>query len=227
MLCHKQRGAINMGETLTFEQVRDISVAAMPAPLGEEYFALRNEVAWLHIKWREYRALFARDQDTIDLINAAAPVFFHDLQRMMWEDVLLHLCRLTDPPQSVGHDNLTVSRLPNSIPDAGLQNQVQPLVEDAKQKTQFARDWRNRLLAHKALPPTSKQSAQPLAIASRQHVNDAMTAIRSIMNCIEERYLDGPVSYEHSIEALGGVDSLLALLRKSLDAQRIERKKLL
>ena len=95
-----------MGETLSPEQVRDRSVAAMPTPLGEIHYALHNEVAWLHLKWKDFRALFGRDQETIDLLNAAAPAFFHALQRMMWEDVLLHLCRLTDPPQSGRRDNL-------------------------------------------------------------------------------------------------------------------------
>lgn len=216
-----------MGETLTAEQVRDESVAAMPAPLGELHYALYNEVAWLHLKWKDFRALFARSPETIELLNAAAPAFFHELQRMTWEDVLLHLCRLTDPPQSVGHDNLTVRRLPDSIPDANLQNQVRPLVDAANQKTQFARDWRNRRLAHKELPPTAGQTAQALASASRQHVEDALAAIRRTMNCIEQHYLDSPVSYEHSIEALGGVESLLVHLQKGVDAGRIEREKML
>jgi hypothetical protein len=205
-----------MGETLSAEQVRERSIAAMPAPLGEIHYALHNEVAWLHVKWKNYRALFARDQETIDLLNAAAPAFFHALQRMMWEDVLLHLCRLTDPPKSVGRDNLTVRRLPDTTPDPNLQNQVRPLVDDVNQRTQFARDWRNRRLAHRELPPTSGQAAQPLASISRQQIEDALGAIRRTMNCIEQHYLHAPVSYEHSVEALGGVESLLARLRKSV-----------
>jgi len=47
------------------------------------------------------------------------------------------------------------------------------------------------------------------------------------MNRVEQEYLDGPVSYEHTIEPLGGVPSLLARLRKGIDAERIEREKLL
>lgn len=208
-----------MGETLSPEQVRDRSVAAMPTPLGEIHYALHNEVAWLHLKWKDFRALFGREQETIDLLNAAAPAFFHALQRMMWEDVLLHLCRLTDPPQSGRRDNLTVRRLPDLMPDANLQNQLRALVNDAKQNAEFARDWRNRRLAHRELPPTSGEVAQPLASASRQHVENALAAIRRTMNCIEQHYLDGPVSYENSIEALGGVASLLGRLRRGLDAE--------
>jgi hypothetical protein len=91
-------------------------------------------------------------QERVDLLNAAAPAFFHELQRMIWEDVLLHLCRITDPIKTMGHDNLTIMRLPNAIPDLALRAVVKPLVDDAGQKTQFARDWRNRRLAHQELP---------------------------------------------------------------------------
>src|SRR5262249_36780520 len=156
------------------EQVRDNMVAAMPALLGELHYALHHEVAWLHVKWTDFRGLFARSPETIELLNAAAPAFFQELQRMMWEDVLLHLFRLTDPPQSVGHDNLTLQRLPKLISDQNLLSQVKPLVDRAVQRTKFARDWRNRRLAHKELPPPAGQPAQALAPASRQDVEGAL-----------------------------------------------------
>jgi AbiU2 len=80
-----------MGETLTAEQVRSEAIAAMGSPLGETYHSLSDEVAWLHLKWNDFRELFA-NRDTVDLLNSAAPAYFHELQRQTWEDVLLHLC---------------------------------------------------------------------------------------------------------------------------------------
>ena len=133
-----------MGENLSAEEVQAKYVAAMPAPLGELHYELYEEIAWLHLKWNDFRGLYASAPETVELLNAAAPDFFRNLQRMMWEDVLLHLCRLTDPPKSVGKDTLTVRRLPDDIPDRALRDQVKALADDAKQKTQFVRDWRNR-----------------------------------------------------------------------------------
>jgi enoyl reductase-like protein len=152
-----------MNET---DQVRAQSAAKMGSPLGELYSDLYQQVASLRKKWRDFRALFDRDRETIDLLNATAPTFFYDLQRMMWEDLLLHLCRLTDPPKTRKYNNLTLARLPISIPSPGdLLDQVEKLVKDATQKTQFARDWRNRRLAHRELPTPS--AAPPAARASR------------------------------------------------------------
>jgi hypothetical protein len=198
------------------EEVRAAKIAAMGAPLGELHFALSNEVTWLHLKWKDYRTLFAHSQERIDLLNEAAPDFFGNLHRTLWEDVLLHLCRLTDPPKSMGRDNLTILQLPLLIEDIGLHEQVKNFAALAAVKTQFARDRRNRRLAHLELPDFDVTDSKPLAAASRQHVEDALAAIREAMNCVEVHYQDSPVAYEHSIEALGGVDSLLACLEKGL-----------
>jgi hypothetical protein len=199
-----------MGETLTAEEVRSEAVAAMGAQLGEIYHSLSDQVSWLHLKWDTFCELFA-DRDTVDLLNSAAPAYFHELQRQTWEDLLLHLCRVTDPPLSAGKSNLTLRRLPDLVSDQLLRVNLQALVDDAVQKTTFARDWRNRRLAH-----TELLRSQPLASASRKHVEDALTAIRLVMNQLEQPYLNKTVSYEHTIPDLGGVASLIAVLRKGV-----------
>ena len=195
----------------------------MPGPLGEIYHALHDELAWLHIKWSDFRRLYATSQERVDLLNKAAPAFFHQHQRMIWENVLLHLCRITDPIQSMGHGHLTIMRIPDAIPDPALRAVVKSLVDDAKQKTQFARDWRNRCLAHQELRLSQSQVVAPLPPASRKNVEDALGAIRRAMNHIERHYLNESVLYEHSIEALGGVETLIARLTKGIGSEKTER----
>ena len=207
-----------MGETLTAEEVRSEAIAAMGSPLGGIYHSLSDEVSWLYLKWNDFRELFA-DRETVDLLNSAASAYFHELQRQTWEDVLLHLCRVTDPPLSAGKPTLTIRRLPDLVSDEMLRVELQLLVNDAVQKTMFARDWRNRRLAHKEL-----DRSQPLASASRKHVEDALAAIRMVLNRLEQTYLNNTVSYEGTIPDLGGVASLIAVLRKGVDARRAERE---
>ena len=214
-----------MAEYLTSEQVRNKSVAAMPAPLGDIYHWLHDEAAWLHIKWSDFSRLYATGQKRVDLLNAAAPAFFHHLQQMMWEDVLLHLCRITDPIKTMGHDNLTIMRIPDAIPDQAFRDEIKSIVQDAKQKTEFARDWRNRRLAHQELPPFQGQATAPLLPVSRQNVEDALAAVGMAMNRIEQYYLKETVLYEHSIEALAGVECLVARLAKGIEAEKAERQK--
>src|SRR5690242_20043586 len=94
----------------------------MPAGLGGLYAELWQSVAWIHLKWNQFKAVFAKEQ--IPLLAESAPAFFADLQRTLWEDALLHLCRLTDPPESARKPTLTIKRIPSLIDDNGFQREV-------------------------------------------------------------------------------------------------------
>jgi len=215
-----------MGSTHTAEEVRDQCIAAMPPPLGELYDDLRNQLTWIHLKWNDFRSLYADSEETVNLLNEAAPDFFHNLQRMMWEDVLLHICRITDRSKVAGKDTLTVLRLAKSTPDQSLKQVVESLADDVTLTTKFARDWRNRRLAHHELPPQAGQSSKPLAHASRQNVEDALAALRAIMNAVSQHYLNSTTGYEYSIEALGGIAALVSRVRLGVEAHRAELDRL-
>lgn len=216
-----------MADNLSAEQVRETKIASMGPELGELHYALYNEVAWLHMKWNDFRALFGTSPERIEFLNRVAPAFFHDLQATLFEDALLHLCRLTDPPESVGRPNLSIRRLSGLVSDIGLRTRLESLTQEVVEKTRFARDWRNRRLAHKELPSLNGEPVKPLAEASRQHVEEALAAIREAMNCVELHYQKSPVMFEHSIAHLGGVGSLLHYLEKGLEAQDLEHKAML
>ena len=106
-----------MGAVLTGDEVLNEAITAMGSPLGDVYHALGDEVAWLHLKWNDFRELFA-DSDLVDVLNSAAPTFFHDLQRLSWEDLLMHLCRVTDRTMTFGKENLTAVARPRNIATA-------------------------------------------------------------------------------------------------------------
>src|SRR5471030_2611929 len=101
-----------MADEQTPHDVETDHVARLGPALGPVYHALWNDVAWLQVKWREYREMFGSTPARIELLNSAAGLFFRIVQDTLWDDTLLHLCRLTDPPQSVGRANLTVRALP-------------------------------------------------------------------------------------------------------------------
>src|SRR5579862_352192 len=84
----------------------------MGPDLGPVFFALFKEVVWLHAKWQEYRALFGHSPERVDLLNRNAAFFFRVVEDSLWEDVLLHISRLTDPIRSGGNENLSVQCLP-------------------------------------------------------------------------------------------------------------------
>jgi len=181
----------------SIEEVEQEHLQAFGATLGPLYHALHNEVSWLHAKWLEYRKLYAQSEKRIDLLNDTAAFLFRVVQDVLWEDVLLHIARLADPPKQGQFENLTLFRLPESVTDRGLADELRSLVANARDRSQFARQWRNKRLAHRDLSLATDVKAAPLPGVSRQHVEEALTTFRRILNRLRVWYLNEEVAYEH------------------------------
>jgi len=213
-----------MGSNLTADEVRSEHLATMGPRLGPVYHALWNEVGWLHAKWKEYKELFGEKPARVDLLNRAAGLLFRIVQVALWEDALLHLARITDPPQSAGKENLTLLRLLSLIADDGLRGQLEGLLDQAQTKTVFARDWRIRHIAHRDLAKALGEGAKPLSGASRNHVDEALRAVAAVLNRVNIFYLKSELVFD-VITPLTGSVALLYVLRDGLAAKerRLDR----
>lgn len=189
--------------------------------LGSVFAELWQELVWLHTVWQEYRMIFGTTQGQLDIANQAAGTFFYVIQKTMWEGVLLHLARMTGPAQSIGKKNLSVpALLPLVKPE--LQAEVALLTDAALRDTEFARDWRNRYIAHKDLPlALGNQAAPPLQSASREAVELALKSLDDLLNAIDRSYNESTTMFR-GIEHHTGANRLLQVLQKGLKAEEIE-----
>lgn len=213
-----ERGT-DMPSDRTAEQVKNHHIVRMGEELGPLYHALWNELAWLYFKWGEYVEIFGTKPSRLELVNQAAGQFFRIVQDSLWEDSLLHIARLTDRPSSVGRKNLTIRRLPDFLDEEALKKSVTQLIETALEKTAFARDWRNRRIAHKDLDLALKNGAEPLKAASRAKVKEALAAISDALNAISSHYMDSSTMFKGVGTSRGAV-SLLYVLDDGLRAEK-------
>lgn len=206
------------------DEARAEHLRVLGPELGSLYHALLNEVIWLHAKWLEYRKLYAHSPERIDLLNGIAGFFFGLIQDVLWEDTLLHLARLTDPLKSAGKPNLTLKRLPGLIPEPSLASDVQSLVEAAESSCSFARDWRNRHLAHRDLDLALETAATPLPESSREQVQNSLQAIGAVLNLINRRYFGSETLFEDFV-AITDAESLVYYMEiaRQTEARREER----
>ncbi len=211
-----------MSRQETAEEVKQHHIEGMGRDLGSFYHSLWNELAWLYSKWGEYVELFGTKPSRIDLINRAAGYFFRIVQDSLWDDSLLHIARLTDPPESCRKENLTIQRLPLLIDDYALKENVSKLVDIAVKKAEFCRDWRNRRIAHKDLGLALSAGVEPLKPASRAKIKESLTSISDVLNAISLHYMDSETMFE-GIGAYDGAVSLLYVLDDGLRAEE-ERK---
>ena len=207
------------------DEVRAENVAKMGARLGTVYHALTNECTWLHLKWREYTQLFGTSRERVDLLNTAAGSFFRIVQDVMWEDLLLHIARLADPPKSAGKENLTIRALPGLIDNAALRSEVERALDLAVERSAFARDWRKRHIAHRDLALAVDDGASPLQAASQAQVTSALESIGDVLNRVELHFSGGTVAYEFA-DTLQGAEALLYVLRDGVGVDRSRRERL-
>lgn len=210
----------------TAEEVEQQYLDAMGPALGRLFHALWNEVARVHANWQEYRTLFGTSEDNIDVLNETAPYFFRVVQDALFEGTLLHLCRVTDPATTGKYNNLTLAQLPALIEDGELRSTVAGAIDNAVASTAFARDWRNRHIAHRDLALATGDQAAPLKEGSRKLVEDALRAIREAMNRIDLHFRGSEVAYEHFMTDADGADAVLFHLRASIEAEKKERREL-
>jgi HEPN superfamily AbiU2-like protein len=136
----------------------------------------------------------------------------------MWDEVLLHLARLVDPPMSLGRadkTNLTLQALPTAIRDSAPALKVYPLVEEARSRCAFAKDWRDRRYAHHDLELALRNPGTvPLARAERTDVEAALESIRAALGAVHGHYLHMDPGFER-FSAPADADWLLDHLRRS------------
>jgi hypothetical protein len=214
----------SVGQTFTPEETRDAYISTMGEELGPVFYVLYNQTALLHMQWHQFRVLFGTKPERIELLNRASGLFFRFTQDIFWEHTLLHLARLTDRPETGGKRNLTVQALPPLVADLHLRRELEVLIASATEATGFARDWRNRRVAHSDFDLALQRSSTPLALASRAQVETALAAIALVLNRLEYAYKGGSL-YFKALDDPGDAQSLLYVLRDGVEASqaRLER----
>jgi len=212
-------------KTLSTEDAGAEHTEVMGPELGAIYDALRLEVAWLHLRWKEYVELYGRNQSRIELLNKVSPDFFQYVEHSFWNETLLHISRLTDPARSVNKkENLSVQRLPALLSDEKLRTKVTELINDSIVASAFCRDWRNRRLAHHDLELVTENGARPLAAADRRAVSDVLAVLANILNTIEAHMLNSKTEFAPS-QAQGSSLELLYVLRDGLRFRELQLKR--
>jgi hypothetical protein len=210
----------------TAEERKAHNIEKMGDALGNQYSELWHQVAIMFVNWLEYVDIYGTNPERVKLLNEAAPMFFHRLQNDLLDSTLLHICRVTDPSKVAGRDNLTIRNLPELVADAKVQQSLKDAVDKAIKVTQFARDWRNRQIAHLDLQLALKQPATPLAEASRKQIREALDAIAAVLNIIAAHYDDSYTGFDLTARH-NGAGVLLYILEDGVKERekRAERAK--
>jgi HEPN superfamily AbiU2-like protein len=193
----------------------------IPSEIDGIYMPLFHQVTYLHTKWGIFCQLYASGSENIKLLNSSSGGFFRVCQDVLAYDILLTISRLTDPQQTGkgknARDNLTLERLSSSI-DAikfpKLKDEIAKLLVESKNKCSFARELRNKLIAHSDLSASLHSRAALISTATKQNIEDAIESIRNVMNTVPSYFENGTVAYQSAEVAAEG-NKLIVRLRQA------------
>ena len=189
---HKRIGVDTVQKAMTDQELGAEYVRAMGSDLGQLCEELRDDIDWLRRKWSNFQELFGKGQERIDLLNKAASNFFHFLHRLFFEDAMLHLCRLTDPPKTRlrtgDRENLSVLALSEMISDPVLKASVRTKTNQVRKSCEFARKWRNQRLAHTDLINRRRGHALTLPSVRDNDIENGLKSIGDLLTMVEDHY---------------------------------------
>ncbi|URX62070.1 hypothetical protein KR767_18795 [Luteibacter anthropi] len=192
---------------------------AMGDDLGTVTAVLDNKLVELQVVWLQYRQLFGKDEATVHLLNRSAGLFFQVVQDQLWDGVLLGIARMTDPAKNGSNKNLTIHSLSPLIANMAFRSKVDALCASALEECGFAREHRNKRIAHRDHRHAVDHQAHPLSGISRAKVGRMLDSLGQVLNALHHHYRDTTVLYGDFIDHSGAE----LLVRRLAKLERLKR----
>ena len=190
--------------------MRDEYISSMGAEMGPVFFALHHEVIELGVVWQQYVQLYGTSVENINILNQTASLFFRVIQDELWDSVLLRIAALTDPATMRGKKNITLRALPALVTDPIMRSEIQNLCDLAFAGTEYAREHRNKRIAHNDHDYHIVKGAINLSGISRVKIEEMLAAIRNVLRYVQHKTRDVDFLYDRFIDESGAA----LLLRK-------------
>ena len=180
--------------------------------------AVNNQLIQISYRWKIFRQLFDSGQENIELLNKTGSNVFELMQRLILDDVMMTLSRLTDREKSSGDENASINNVvakaraslsPTTINDIGdLLNKLGTQVTNV-------RKHRNKVLAHADM--THAISVSLLPPVTYDELEKALKLLKEILSkvALEACKWTIPVDYNVIIPFGCSGDLLLSALKRA------------
>jgi AbiU2 len=149
--------------------------------------AFCNTCVLLRSLWRHYEIWL----EGSELLQSIAPIFFGDIHALFVRDLILEICKITDPAETMGRTNLTVKFLIKYSDFSSAPNTLDKLKRFSDSMHAF-RDKivpaRNRLIAH--FDRESVHLGQSLGGASPEDWLQFWHDLQDFLHIMHKHYVD-------------------------------------
>jgi hypothetical protein len=181
----------------------------IPEELRGAIMQLCNDVAMLRHKWASYLDLYGSQEHTA-LLSDVAPAFFQLIDEALRNDIIMGICRLSDPGHTLSTENLSLATLVarcNAVPNALA------LLTAFQSAAGCVRLYRNRRVAHNDLNARIRPHEDPLPEIERRQIDEIIRLATSTLKAVYEHYCKTDLPFE-PIDR-GGVRDLVDRLRRA------------
>jgi len=109
-------------------------------------------VTFQYHDFKEFQTLFGGPERQYELLKKTAIDFFEDLFQMYIERIIQNISKLTDPPQTGGHQNFSICHIHGYFKNCpgycAKGAEALALIGDIEDKAKKLRAWRNKLINH-------------------------------------------------------------------------------
>ena len=183
----------------------------------EDVQAFANSCVLLRSQWMHFTALFEGSDLKRELLQSTAPTFFGDLNSLWIEHLVLHICRLTDEPQTMGRKNLTVKFLiehsdwSDALDILAKLKPISESIHNFRKRILPARKW---FIAHLDLSAVRRQ--EPIGAASEAEWKQFWLDLQDFLQLMFQHHVDVDSHfYLNGIAHMSDANSLLNAMRNA------------
>ena len=169
--------------------------------------------------WETFRCLFATDKKHVDVMNAGG--FFVMLQHLLFDDAILRVSKLTDPPRNRHQESMSLERLLRATEwqtsDPVKWHRYRSRLDNVEAACKPCRDHRNKRVSHKALELFT--NAISIHDPMMKMIDDARESIHRFLHDIRIDLGRGSLSFD-LVDADRDAEKLIAYLGNRASQKR-------
>ena len=178
--------------------------------------ALHNETARLFLRWKLYRCLYSDSPKDFDTWNLTQTGMFTVLKTVLFEDLVLRLCKLTESSNVYG--NLSINALDDALNEFDpnfARKYFSKRVRKLTEKCNRLRAVRNKRIAHMDRDLVFNASVEPVPTLRLIDIKEPIQTLEDILNVVAQGYGREHTSYGDILMPVSGDgEQLIELLRR-------------
>jgi hypothetical protein len=164
----------------------------IPAEIRDAFMQLCRDVAMLQFKWHIYLELFS-SQETTALLSDLAQAFFQTIEESSRNDMIMAICRLSDPSQTLGGETLSLASL---VRQCSVVPRIDALLTAFQSAAGPVRLIRNRRIAHNDLEEKIRPREHLLPDIDRSRIDEIIRLASVILNGIFGHYCAADLDFQ-------------------------------